>query len=98
MLAKTNRIHRIAISSVFIFAMMQIYVLHMSTYHIFKDMPPMCELCAIAKKSANGLISPAISINNSFEHIYDYKYVSIQFDEHVEFLYQSRAPPLQMFV
>lgn len=77
--------------------MMQIYALHISTFHVLHDMPPMCELCAIAKNSGNGLISSAISFNNSFKHIYDYKYVVIQIDSDVEVRYLSRAPPLPIY-
>jgi hypothetical protein len=75
---------------------MQVYALHMSTFHIFNNMPPMCELCAIAKNSGNGLISAAAPVSHSFKHFHDYEYVSNQFDYVVEFRYQPRAPPYQL--
>jgi len=96
MLFSTRRISRFAIFSVFIFAVMQIYALHMSTFHIFNNMPPMCELCAIAKNSGNGLISTVAPVSHSFKHVHDYEYVSLQFDYFAEFRYQSRAPPHQL--
>ena len=72
---------------------MQVYVLYMSTFHVFHGMPPMCELCAAVKSYQNGLVSePDVALHNfSFDIVQQYLPEIILFV--VNPLYQSRAPP-----
>jgi len=73
---------------------MQLYALNISTVHMLHDMPPMCELCDLAKNSVGGLVSPGLPVllfgtdakiaENVDFHIYTSHHS----------LYHSRAPPI----
>jgi len=72
---------------------MQIYALNVSTAHIFHEMPPMCELCDLAKQSGS---APPVSHQSafpSFEHYDTSQYTSSHLTSYAEYRYQSRAPP-----
>jgi len=93
MLFKSRSSCNRAVFFALVFLSMQVYVLYMSTFHVFHGMPPMCELCAAVKNYQNGIASsPNIALANySFEEILQ----SVPQHHYliVNPLYQPRAPP-----
>jgi hypothetical protein len=94
MLRSSNHFRVVALSAAIIFVVAQLYALHMTTAHAFLDMPPMCEMCDLAKNSGNGL---TVSYNFEFPfmaHVFENIDVPSQIILHITSLYLSRAPPL----
>ena len=76
------------------FVAMQTYVLYVSTFHKFHDMPPMCQLCATVEKYENSVAAKItlFQFANSIEPSKDF--IPPQVFTFVSPLYHPRAPPL----
>lgn len=77
----------------FAFLAMQIYVLYVSTFHMFHGMPPMCQLCATVKKYENSVAMSVVPLHAPFS-IEDTKEIAPQQIALVSrAVYHPRAPP-----
>lgn len=77
----------------FAFLAMQIYVLYVSTFHMFHGMPPMCQLCATVKKYENSIASSVTPFHAPVAIEDRIEVLSSQIIPITTPLYHPRAPP-----
>ncbi|MDH5232561.1 MAG: hypothetical protein OEZ58_15490 [Gammaproteobacteria bacterium] len=82
-----------AFATAIVLLAMQVYALNKSTSHIFMDMPPMCELCDIAKNSDNGVQALHQPVTLGTRHLIENQVAHSQIRQGLLPRYQSRAPP-----
>lgn len=98
MLISTRHLRISALLAAMIFVAMQVYALHMSTFHALHDIPPMCELCAMAKNSDNGLVASLVSKIQYLKHEHNSEHASSTVYLSFNSPYQTRAPPRPIFI
>ena len=75
------------------FLSMQVYVLYVSTFHMFHGMPPMCQLCATVKKYENSIASSVVPYYAPISFVDSDKFFPQQAIVFSSPAYHPRAPP-----
>lgn len=76
------------------FLLIQIYVLHASTHHVFHSSMPMCPVCVAIKGYQGSIVDNAHSLFIAVDYVLVGQVALPQLSQFVAIHYQSRAPPV----